>query len=292
MFDESAKYQKQKSTTTKLTPFVKWAGGKSALIPEIKKLLPDTINIYREPFLGGGSVFLSIYENYQNSIEYILSDKNFHLVNAWNVVKKYPRSLICHLKTMEENHNKEYYYYIRNINYEILPCETNQILRAARFIYLNKTCFNGLYRENSKGFYNVPMGDYKNPKICDESKILRLSHILKNIDIVHCGFNYKCDDIREGDFFYFDPPYVTASKTSNFVNYTSDGFTLDDHRRLAEYLDHIDDKGGKFILSNADLDFTRELYLKFNVKSVEAKRSINSNGGKRGKVKELLVTNY
>lgn len=287
-------------------PFVKWAGGKKKVLPYIKECYPITINKYVEPFVGGGAVLFDVLNNYDIKEAYIC-DTNKELINAYKVIKKCPKELISQLKLLEN----DYINYTKNIKKDIyngIRSKYNQlkklyisgpdIILAAYFIFLNKTCFNGLYRVNKNDEFNVPMGDYKNPKICDEDNILAVSKKLQNVIIENIDYQDTLKYIDEDTFVYLDPPYRPLTKTSDFTSYTKDSFNDEDQIKLAKYIKKVDALGGMFLLSNSDPknidindNFFDDLYSNYSIKRIEVGRAINSKGDKRGKVSELLIHN-
>jgi DNA adenine methylase len=261
-------------------PFLKWAGGKGKLIQQYIPYLPKKFKTYYEPFLGGAAVFF-----YLNPPSAALTDINAELVNAYLCVRDNVEKLILNLEVHQLRHCRDYYYEVRQS-----PGVTN-IEKAARLIYLNKTCFNGLYRENSKGAFNVPIGKYKNPKICNAALLRSVSAALQNAQINVRPF----EDILEhasscDDFVYFDPPYHPLSPTSNFTAYTRYSFSQDDQIRLKYVFAELAERGVKVMLSNSDCKFIRELYSDFTINSIIAPRLINSDARKRGNITELLIT--
>lgn len=275
--------------TTNITPIVKWAGGKTQLLREITLLLPtEAITTYCEPFLGGGAMFFCI----QPGVAYI-NDINSGLMNVYNVIKYYPETLIAELSGYENT--AEFYYQIRGLdrNFERFAA-LSAVKQAARFIYLNKTCFNGLYRENKQGQFNVSYGKYKNPNFVNAPGIRSMSQYFNAANIIFTSVDLSqvLNNLPSGTFVYLDPPYDPVSETSNFTNYTKYGFTKEDHKRLHECCDALTARGIKFMLSNSDTDFIRSLYAGYNITEVLAKRFINCNGNGRGTVKELIIRNY
>jgi DNA adenine methylase len=271
---------------TQLSPtFIKWAGGKTQLISQLSAFMPSKFNNYLEPFLGSGAVFFFVEK--QHGSKAILSDSNEELINAFKVVKEHPNELLPLLSEHKKNHSKEYYYKIRGQETSGL----NDAELAARFIYLNKTCFNGLYRVNSKGKFNVPIGSYKNPEIYSENTLLSASRLLKKATLKVMPFEDVTAYAHDGDFVYFDPPYYPISKTS-FTSYTKDSFGETEHKRLSKVYSTLNKKGCLLMLSNSDADFIKGLYAGFNQITVKARRSINCIATGRGKINELLVTNY
>ncbi|AWB10783.1 DNA adenine methylase [Thermodesulfobium acidiphilum] len=269
----------------KVHPIVKWAGGKRQIISVIKENLPTQFNRYFEPFIGGGAVFFEI----QPENAYI-SDTNEELINLYLVVKNNPEELITDLH--KHKNSKEYFLKIRNADRDDNYKEWSNIQKASRFIYLNRTCFNGLYRVNSKGQFNVPFGNYSNPKIVDEKNILNCSEILQSTEIRCANFTEILEHIKKGDFVYFDPPYLPLNKSSNFTSYTKEGFDIGMQFRLKAVCDELDKKGVKFLLSNSDTEVINGLYASYNIKKVFASRNINSNSNGRGKITEVLIRNY
>lgn len=267
--------------------FVKWAGGKKQLLEQFKPLFPEKIDRYFEPFVGGGAVAFHIIKKY-NPKEVYLSDINEELVNCLNVIKINVEDLIKELKKLKKSHNKETYNKTRAKD----PITLSNLKRAARFIYLNKTCFNGLYRVNSKGQFNVPMGKYKNPGICQENELREISDLLKNAGIEVKQFHEAIKEAKKGDFVYFDPPYYPLNKTSYFTAYTKDGFLDKEQEHLAKVFNDLHKKGCKVMLSNSDAEFIKNLYKEHKISFVSANRMINCDATKRGKVNEVVVRNY
>lgn len=266
--------------------FVKWAGGKKQLLSEIVKFMPKKFNNYIEPFVGSGTVYFFIQKNFDGKA--FISDINKELITAFEVVRDNPMELINLLKIHRSSHNKEYYYKIRALDVEKL----NPIEASARFIYLNKTCFNGLYRVNSKGKFNVPMGNYRNPSIFNEKDLMVASQLLKRAKIDVLDFMEIVNHVKKGDFVYFDPPYYPLSRTSSFTSYAKEAFLEKEQKALADIFRQLDNKGCFIMLSNSDCEFIRNLYIGFNIHVVKARRSISCIGSKRGKINELIITNY
>lgn len=270
--------------------FVKWAGGKGQLLEQFKPLFPKKFNRYLEPFVGSGAVFFYIVQNFKPK-EIIISDTNEELINTYEIIKDDVERLIIELKQHKEYHmaeGKKYYLTIRATNPKDLPA----LERAARFIYLNKTCFNGLYRVNSKGKFNVPMGSYKNPDIVQEDRLRLASKLLKNVIIKVMSFEKVLDFAKKDDFIYFDPPYYPLKNKKSFTTYTKDSFMEKEQELLADVFKKLDKKGCSVMLSNSDTKFIKDLYLDYNIHLVQATRMINCNGDKRGKINEVVVTNY
>lgn len=273
-------------------PFVKWAGGKRQLIPILSENLPKTMGTYFEPFLGGGALLFHILTE-RNNQRCGISDLNSDLVLTYTTIRDKPEELISSLKNHAKNYqknSKSYYYSIR----ESTP--KNAIEKTSRLLFLNRTCFNGLYRVNSKGKFNVPLGKYTNPNIVNEDNLRSVSQILQSNKIsIYCrDFESVLDDAKKGDFVYFDPPYQPVSDTANFTSYTNKSFTFRDLKRLAELCFQLDSKGCKVMLSNSDSIEVEDMFnqKEWNVKKIEANRSINSNSKKRTGHYELLVKNY
>ncbi|WP_457564778.1 DNA adenine methylase [Caminibacter sp.] len=274
-------------------PFVKWVGGKRQLISELLKYIPKNFNSYFEPFVGGGALFFELYNlGLLNGKDVYLFDINKELINAYEVIRDYPQKLIEKLKEFKEKHSNEFYYQIRAIDREKGYENLDNITKAARFIYLNKTCFNGLYRVNKKGYFNVPIGRYKNPKILDEENIFDVSNALKNVIIKNCDYKEVLKYAKKGDFVYFDPPYYPINDTSNFTSYAKDDFLEKEQVELFEVFKNLDEIGCFVLQSNSDTEFINRLYKDFKVEKIKAKRAINSNAKKRGEITEVLIRNY
>ncbi len=274
-------------------PFVKWVGGKRQLIPELLKYIPRNFNNYFEPFVGGGALFFELYNlGILKNKKVFLFDINEELISAYKIIRDYPNELIEKLKEFKSKHNKEFYYQIRELDRTDNYKKLNNIIKAARFIYLNKTCFNGLYRVNKKGYFNVPMGEYKNPKILDENNILLVSEALQNTIIKHCDYKKVLEYAQKEDFIYFDPPYYPLNETSNFTSYTQEKFLEKEQIELFETFNILSQKGCFVLESNSDTKFIKNLYNKFRIEKVFANRSINSKANNRGKITEVLIRNY
>lgn len=264
-------------------PFLKWAGGKGRLLSQYEPFLPATIDTYYEPFLGGGAVFFHLAGRAQRAV---LGDINPELVNVYCCVRDQVELLIRHLWDHQRRHSPDYYYQVRQRQYLRSPIE-----RAARLIYLNKTCYNGLYRENSQGHFNVPVGRYKNPTICDPTLLRAASAALQIAEIHTFSFEtLRSRSFSARDFVYFDPPYHPISATSRFTGYSRYGFTGDDQKRLAAVFRTLATAGPRVMLSNSDCELIRELYQGFTIHPMLAARAINSRAGCRGKIGELLIT--
>ena len=291
-------------------PFIKWVGGKGQLLSEINKLYPvelgKNIKKYAEIFVGGGAVLFDILSKYKLDEVYI-SDKNLELINTYKSIRDNVDILIKSLKGMEEqyipldNENRKDYYYKKREEYNSLKInsEVNNIEKAVLFIFLNKTCFNGLYRVNKKGKFNVPMGAYKKPKICDEENLKNVSLTLRNVKIVYADYRESEKFIDDKTFVYIDPPYRPLNITSSFTSYTENDFNDKEQIELAEYINVLNKKGAKIVISNSDPknndiddNFFDKLYKNYNINRVKATRMLNSNASLRGAINELLITNY
>ena len=270
-------------------PFVKWAGGKNGLINSLTPFIPKKFNSYFEPFVGGGALFFYL-KNHKilNSKKIYLNDKNLELINAYRQIKINPIEILKKLEILKKNHNKEYFYKIRNLDRNSNFYSLGEVFRAARFIYLNKTCFNGLCRYNAKGNFNTPIGSYKDPKIYDKELILSVHKALKNVAITNKDFEIVSLKARKDDFIYFDPPYFPLNKTSSFVGYT-DNFLANEQIRLYELFKTLDFEGVKVLQSNSNTDFIKELYKDFEIIEVRSKRAINCKGDKRGCITSLII---
>ncbi len=263
-------------------PFVKWAGGKRQVLSQYAPFFPKNIHTYFEPFLGGGAIFFHLQPS-----KAVLTDINAELVNVYQHVRDSVEEVLAILREHQKHHSKEYYYSVR-ANLEVSPLE-----RAARFLYLNKTCFNGLYRENSKGHFNVPMGRYKKPAIYNPELLCSASRALQSTAIALESFeNILNYSLHPHDLVYFDPPYHPISATSRFTSYNRYAFCADDQIRLKETFAELARRGIQVMLSNSDCFFIRELYEGFNIHTIQAARSINSKSERRGKITELLITSY
>lgn len=278
-----------KMLVSNIKPFVKWAGGKNGLINSLVSFIPKNFNSYFEPFVGGGALFFYLKNlNILNSKKIYLNDKNVELINAYKQIKINPNKLLEELEILKNNHSKEYFYKIRNLDRDFDFYSLSEVFRAARFIYLNKTCFNGLCRYNAKGNFNTPMGSYKNPKIYDKDLIFSVHEVLKNVSITNKDFEVVSLKAKKGDFIYFDPPYYPLNKTSSFVSYT-DNFSANEQIRLYKLFKMLDSEGIKVLQSNSNTDFIKELYKDFEIIEVISKRAINCKGDKRGKITELII---
>lgn len=289
-------------------PFLKWAGGKTQLINDIERALPTEITkekfTFIEPFVGSGAVLFWMLNNFPKLEKAVINDINEDLINTYKTIASNPKELISILEifqnefhSLERNEdNKKLYYYQKRELYNTRKEE--QSGQAALFIFLNRTCFNGLYRVNSKNLYNVPMGGYKKPTICDKENILAVSNVLQKVEILSGDFEQTLNYTNGNSLFYFDPPYKPLSETSSFNSYAKDDFNDSEQVRLRDFCNKLDVLNHSWILSNSDVkgkdendNFFDDLYSDFNIQRVDARRSINANPEKRGKLTELLITN-
>ena len=269
-------------------PFLKWAGGKSRLLPEIRSVLPKKYNKLIEPFVGAGSVFMGLSPE-----ELVINDYNEELINCYRVIRDDVDALIKELEVLSKKISEKDFLDIRNIDRDKDKFkEKTNVEKAARTIYLNKTCFNGLYRVNSNNQFNVPFGKYKNPRILDENNLKEISLFLKNATILSGDFEKALDFAKSGDLVYFDPPYYPISKTSSFTAYTKNGFTEKDQIRLKENIDKLDSLDINFLLSNSCCEFIKNLYKDYTIKEIETRRMISASSVGRNIVKEVLIYNY
>lgn len=292
-------------------PFVKWAGGKGSLIPQLTNFYPyqlkdGIITKYVEPFVGGGAVLINILQKYDVKEAYAF-DINIDLINCYNVIKSNVEDLIVELGKKEkeflqlDDENRQKYFYDIRKEYNSYRIEENEISikRASEFIFLNRTCFNGLFRVNKNGDFNVPCGKYKKPTICDSKNLRNLSQLIQNV-VFQYGDYKKSDIYIDGNtFVYFDPPYRPLNMTSSFTSYTKEDFNDENQKELASYFRCLDGKKAKLMLSNSNPKntnkediFFEEIYKGFNINEILAKRMINSNASGRGEISELLITNY
>jgi DNA adenine methylase len=289
-------------------PFLKWAGGKTQLIEQIKKQIPKNIKTngftYIEPFVGSGAVLFWILEEFPHLEKAIINDINQELTNSYLTIKHNVQELIQILKKWEiEYHSisenqekkKKYYYEKRGL---FNSRNSDQTTQSALFIFLNRTCFNGLYRVNRKNEFNVPIGSYKTPQICNEENLIAVSKVLQKVTVLNGDFSETLKYADKNTFFYFDPPYKPLNETSSFNSYAKDEFNDSEQIRLKEFCEELDKKGHQWILSNSDVkgkdinnNFFDDLYASFNILRVNARRSINANPNKRGELTELLITN-
>ena len=272
-----------------LQPFTKWTGGKRQLLPVIRELMPKTYNRYFEPFVGGGALFFDLAPK-----DAVINDFNAELINCYQQIKDNPQELIEILKVHQEYNSKEYYLDLRSADRDERIDMMSEVQRAARILYMLRVDFNGLYRVNSKNQFNVPYGRYKNPKIVDENLVSAISTYLNNnkIEIKKGDFEKAVLDVQQGDFVYFDPPYIPLSETSAFTSYTHEGFSYDDQVRLRDTFKRLSDTGAYVMLSNSSSALVEELYKDFNIHYVEATRTNGAKSSSRGKISEIIVTNY
>jgi DNA adenine methylase len=270
-------------------PFLKWAGGKRQLLPELIKLVPAQYGTYYEPFLGGGALFLDLQRK-----RAVVNDSNTELINCYEAVRDHVEDLIAALEEHRAHHSEDYYYEVRD--WDRAPDFANRpsVERAARIVFLNKTCYNGLFRVNSQGQFNVPYGRYKDPTIVDAGVLRAVSKYLTTADIAfrHVDFAEAVADAQPGDLIYFDPPYDPASSTASFTGYDLNGFSRAEQARLKRCIDELTVRRCKVLLSNAATPFIMDLYRGYCATVVGATRAINSKPDRRGKVDEILVTNY
>jgi len=269
-----------------MKPFLKWAGGKTQLLPQLLARVPEKYGTYHEPFLGGGALFFALSPR-----KAILSDSNAELVSTYVAVRDRCEEVIQYTRRFAENHcrDPEHYYAVREAFNVASAAYIGNPLDAARFIYLNKTCFNGLWRVNRSGEFNVPAGRYKNPTICDEENLRVCSAALRGAGLHVCGFD-RAPQPRAGDFWYADPPYAPINQTSDFTSYTKEGFGLQEQRRLALLARSLRTTGVHVLLSNSFVPEIVSLYDGFSVQEIEARRAINSKGSRRGAVSEALIS--
>lgn len=292
----------------KIRPFIKWAGGKGSLLSQISKFYPielinGEIDTYIEPFLGGGAVLIDILQKYPIKKAYAF-DINEDLINAFNCVKNHPEEMIAELDKIQneyipysENKRKEYYYKTRD-EYNLNNQKDDGIKRAVQFIFLNRTCFNGLYRVSKTGKFNVPCGKYKNPTICDANNIRSLSRLFENVTFINATYSECIKYIDNKTLVYFDPPYRPLNKTSAFTSYTKEDFNDEDQIELSKFFSELNIKDVHVMLSNSnpkntnkDDNFFEKIYKGFSINEIVANRNINANSEKRGAITELLITN-
>lgn len=274
---------------TEITPALKWVGGKTQLLESIRKKIPSHYNNYFEPFVGGAAVLLGLQPK-----QATINDINEQLINLYRQLKISVEDVIKEVKKIDlAPCTKERYYNIRERYNKKIEANVQDVESAAIMIWLNKHCFNGLYRVNKKGLFNVPYNNRVNGKSIDENNIRAIGQYLKNedINIICKDFEKACADVKPGDFVYFDSPYVPESKTADFTDYSKEGFSLEDHKRLADLFRKLDKMGAKVMLSNNDVSLVRDFYAGYNIQSLDVKRMINRNANKRVG-KEVLITNY
>lgn len=270
-----------------VSPFLKWVGGKRQLIHQLIEKKPNRFNRYFEPFIGGGAVFLHLQPNRAT-----INDANSELINVYHVIRNNPDELISDLK--EHKKESDYFYALRALDRSPSFANLSPIKRASRFIYLNKTCYNGLYRVNNAGEFNTPYGRYKNPNIVNEPIIRAVSAYLNKADVAILNIDYEAalGDAGRNDFVYLDPPYHPVSETANFTGYVQGGWREDDQVRLREVCNDLNKRGVKFLLSNSSTPLIKELYASYHIHTVRATRAINSVAQGRGQVEEYLICNY
>ncbi|SFS00803.1 DNA adenine methylase [Anaeromicropila populeti] len=273
-----------------VAPALKWVGGKRQLLKDIEPMVPKEYSTYYEPFVGGGAVLFAL-----QPAKAVINDANEELINVYITIRDQCEELINELKLHEQNNKSEYYYEVRGYdrNQEKYT-GMSRVERAARILYLNKTCYNGLFRVNQSGQFNSPYGKYKNPNIVNETTLRALHRFLnrKGIRILSGDYKEALKTAKKGAFVYLDPPYHPISYSSSFTGYTNNGFGMNQQIELKEICDKLNKRGVNFLLSNSYCDFILELYQNFTIKQVSAKRAINSNASKRGDVEEVLISNY
>ena len=288
---------------TNTTSFLKWAGGKKRLVVLLDKLTPNNIDRYFEPFLGGGAFFFYLIQT-RKPFNAFLSDSNPQLINTYRVVRDNVKELIEILENHQKKYYKsgeKYYYSVRdNTNINQLNVQNNNSKKAAsaevagRFIFLNKTCYNGLYRVNKIGNFNVPHGRYFNPKICNKEKLIECSNLLNRSEVdIRCDiYKNTTSQCQQDDFVYLDPPYFPVSRTANFTDYTKENFGVQQHAELANEFDRLTDIGAKVLLSNSNSDYVKSLYEKHSIMKVKSQRNINCDAKRRSDHHDLIITNF
>jgi DNA adenine methylase len=271
------------------SPFLKWAGGKNQIFEQLRPFFPTEFENYFEGFVGSAAVFFNL-RRLGGHFPATLSDRNTELINCYKVIRDELPKLIPCLDALKRSHDEGHYYRIRDQE----PSDLSTVERAARFIYLNKTCYNGLYRVNKSGKFNVPIGSYSNPTIFDEDNLAAVSRVLRGVKLKVNDFSAVLDSAKANDFIYFDPPYYTED--SGFTSYAvsatgAASFGADEHRRLKNVVDKLSDRGCHVVVSNSDTDYVRRLYRRYETHSVKARRYINCNGAGRHQVSELVITN-
>ena len=268
-------------------PFLKWAGGKRQLLRQIQRYLPSRFHTYYEPFVGGGAVLFGLQPG-----QAVINDVNPELINTYKVIRNHLEELLADLSKHENT--RDYFYALRELDRKPGFQQLSSVERASRLIYLNKTCYNGLFRVNRNGFFNVPFGAYKKPNIVNEPVLRSVHDYLSHhpIEILNTDFAKAAASAKEGDFVYLDPPYDPVSETSSFTGYSLAGFSRHEQTRLRETVDDLTNRGCLVMLSNSATEFIRELYKDYEIILVEASRAINSNPDKRGKIDEVLILNY
>ena len=272
-----------------LQPFTKWTGGKRQLLGELRSYMPETYGRYFEPFVGGGALFFDLAPE-----QAVINDFNEELINAYRQIKNNPAELINLLIKHKENNSKDYYLALRSADRDGRISRMTGVERAARILYMLRVDFNGLYRVNSKNQFNVPYGRYKNPKIVDVDLLYQISEYLNenDIEILQTDFAEAIKDAQTGDFVYFDPPYIPLNETSSFTSYTHEGFSYEEQVRLRNTFKELTERGVYAMLSNSSSPLVEELYKDFNIYFVEAQRTNGAKSSSRGKISEIIVTNY
>lgn len=269
-----------------ISPIVKWVGGKRQLLADIMPLIDRNCSTYVEPFVGGGAVFFELQPK-----KAIINDYNSELINVYTTVRDFPEQLIKKLEEHKNKNSEEYFYELRAFDRKSEYASMSRVEKAARTIYLNKTCYNGLYRVNAAGQFNSPYGKYKNPNIVNATTIKAMSKYLQNpqIKIKEGDYRDALKGLRKGAFVYLDPPYMPISSSSSFTGYTENGFSYEQQVELKKECDKLREKGIAFLQSNSDCQEIRELYKEYDIKTVQAKRTINSNANKRSEISEVLI---
>lgn len=272
-----------------LQPFTKWTGGKRQLLGELRSYMPETYGRYFEPFVGGGALFFDLAPE-----KAVINDFNEELINAYRQIKNNPAELINLLIKHKENNSKDYYLELRSADRDGRISRMTGVERAARILYMLRVDFNGLYRVNSKNQFNVPYGRYKNPKIVDVDLLYQISEYLNenDVEILQTDFAEAVKDAQTGDFVYFDPPYIPLNETSSFTSYTHEGFSYEEQVRLRNTFKELTERGVYAMLSNSSSPLVEELYKDFNIYFVEAQRTNGAKSSSRGKISEIIVTNY
>ena len=272
-----------------LQPFTKWTGGKRQLLEELRSYMPETYGRYFEPFVGGGALFFDLAPE-----QAVINDFNEELINAYRQIKNNPAELINLLIKHKENNSKDYYLALRSADRDGRISRMTGVERAARILYMLRVDFNGLYRVNSKNQFNVPYGRYKNPKIVDVDLLYQISEYLNenDVEILQTDFAEAVKDAETGDFVYFDPPYIPLNETSSFTSYTHEGFSYEEQVRLRDTFKELTERGVYAMLSNSSSPLVEELYKDFNIYFVEAQRTNGAKSSSRGKISEIIVTNY
>jgi len=272
-----------------LQPFTKWTGGKRQLLGELRSYMPETYGRYFEPFVGGGALFFDLAPE-----KAVINDFNEELINAYRQIKNNPAELINLLIKHKENNSKDYYLALRSADRDGRISRMTGVERAARILYMLRVDFNGLYRVNSKNQFNVPYGRYKNPKIVDVDLLYQISEYLNenDVEILQTDFAEAVKDAETGDFVYFDPPYIPLNETSSFTSYTHEGFSYEEQVRLRDTFKELTERGVYAMLSNSSSPLVEELYKDFNIYFVEAQRTNGAKSSSRGKISEIIVTNY